>query len=298
MDAILKSISGHFDRSTNTLWFSGELVSGAHFDVGFPIAHVAVTFDSKMAALNFVADPVCGGLISVDGFLGNYEAVCNCDNKNAQNAAVNAYAATMDELSNQALHYAANGHDAVLGSIFTKIGKAVGSVAKTAVHIATAPARAVVNVTKAAVTGQNVAKAAYGELKSHVADIKAVAPIAQTVFSVVPGVGTIASVAIGATMAGLEGKSLTEIVKAAGVSAIPGGPLAQQIAKAGINTIQAGVEGKNMLKAAATQAISSVASVIPDATARQFVERVALDAAAGRTSCRPSSAPVSKRQST
>jgi hypothetical protein len=317
MNAILKSISGHFDRSTDTLWFSGELVSGARFDVGFPIAHVAVTFDNKMAALNFVADPVCAGLISVDGFLGNYEAVCNCDNGKASKAAQSAYETTMGELADHAVHYAAHAHDAVLGSIFSKAYKAAKSTVSSVAHTATAPARAAVNVAKAAATGKNVVKAATQEVKSYVANVTAPARSALNVTrsvasgqniaqlatqaakskiaegrqtlqtiqaraSLVPGVGTVTSMAIGATEAGLSGKSLTEIVKAAGVSAIPGGPLAQQIAKAGINTVQAGVEGKNMLKAAATQAISSVASVIPDANARALVQRVALDAAAGK----------------
>jgi hypothetical protein len=364
MDHVLKSISAHFDRSTDTLWFSGELVSGARFDVGFPIAHVAVTFDRAMAALDFVADPVCGSIITVDGFLGNYEAVCNCNKQSACAAARSAYSSTLGDLSEQAMYYAASGHEAVLGGltrsakdwtpeearfiasklggkapkwddsqfseyapiwvaklakgsallaalaqsrpltdsdyrdlglnkntpgllaqigkVATGVAKGLVNVAETGVRLATAQQRALYNVGKAAVTGQNIAKAAYSELKSTVHDLKTVAPIAQTVLSVVPGVGTIASVAIGATVAGLNGKSLTEIVKAAGVSAIPGGPLAQQIAKAGINTIQAGVEGKNMLQAAAQNAISSVASVIPDATARALVERVALDAAAGK----------------
>jgi hypothetical protein len=368
MTNVVKSISAHFDRSNETLWFSGELVSGGRFDIGFPIAHVAVTFDSNMAALNFVADPVCGSIVSVEGFLQNYEAVCNCSNRNASEAARNAYEETIGDLSSQAMHYAAAGHDVVIGAPWSKatgskhdwlehelhfiatklggkapkwddskfsedapvwvaklakgagllsalalirpltdsdyrdlglnkntpdllsqIGKAAGSVAKgvvkvaeTGVRLTTAPARAAINIGKAAVTGQNIAKAAYAEVKSSVQDLKTVAPIAQTVFSVVPGVGTLASVAIGATQAALSGKSLTEIVKAAGVSAIPGGPLAQQIARAGINTIQAGVEGKNMLKAAAQNTISAVASAIPDATARALLERVALDAAAGK----------------
>jgi len=317
MSAILKSIAGHFDRSNNTLWFDGELVSGAHFQVGFPIAHVAVVFDNKMAAQNFIADPICGAIVDVNGFLGNYEAVCNCGNAGARRAARSAYDATLSDLGNHAIHYALSGHDAVCGSLLSKAWGSVKSTAKAAVHVATAPARAAVNVGKAAVTGQNVLKAvqhsaesltpgitrpltssyniakaaatgqnvatAIGkEGKLLASDLRGNIKKFQTTASFVPGIGTLASVSIGVTQAGLEGKSLTEIVKAAGVSAIPGGPLAQQIALAAINTVQAGVEGKNVLQAAAQQTIKAVSSAIPDPSARALIERVALDAAAGK----------------
>jgi len=282
MTVIVRSISSTLDQDLQRLWISVELSTGATLKVAFPIAHVSLLFDDAMAKMGYCGDPICGSVVTADSFGKNLFRMLNHPNAQSSRIARNVWNATHARLISDAMHYGSHAHDAVMGSIFSKIASAVKSVAKGASRLEHPGTTALVKTVVAGAEGKDMQQAWKGEVHAAWKDAGTIANAAKTVASSVPGVGTIASVAIGATQAALSGKSLTEIVKAAGVSAIPGGPLAQQIAKAGINTVQAGIEGKNILKSAAQQTVGAVTGLIPDPTARDLVQRVALDVASGK----------------
>jgi hypothetical protein len=103
--------------------------------------------------------------------------------------------------------------------------------------------------------------------------IAEVAPYIQIVASFVPGIGTIASVAIGATVGALEGKSLDEIAESAAAAAVPGGPLVVASAKAVVNIGKAAVTGQNILKATGNAVYSSALQYIDDPKLRSVADK-------------------------
>jgi hypothetical protein len=74
-------------------------------------------------------------------------------------------------------------------------------------------------------SGERIDKAFVDSFKRQIADIKEVAPYAQAVVSFVPGIGTAASMAIGAGLAIASGRPIDEVAMAAVSGAIPGGPI-------------------------------------------------------------------------
>jgi hypothetical protein len=76
-------------------------------------------------------------------------------------------------------------------------------------------------------SGKRVDKALMGELQNAAADIKGVAPLAQSVVSMVPGLGTGVSAVIAGGLALASGKRIDDALFEAVKGAIPGGPLAQ-----------------------------------------------------------------------
>lgn len=92
----------------------------------------------------------------------------------------------------------------------------------------------------AIVKGERLDKVALNSIKEHVKDVKDVAPYAQMVISVVPGVGTGISGAIGAGLALASGQPITEAIAQGVRSALPGGPVAQ----AAFDVGKAGLSGK------------------------------------------------------
>lgn len=89
-------------------------------------------------------------------------------------------------------------------------------------------------------SGQRLDKVALNALSSQVRSVKAVAPYAQTVISVVPGVGQGISAGIGAGLALASGQPISQALLEGVKSAVPGGALAKSLFDAG----QAVVEGK------------------------------------------------------
>jgi hypothetical protein len=115
----------------------------------------------------------------------------------------------------------------ILGPVF----KAAASPLTTAIHLA---------------EGQPINQAALGLLKDNVGAVKSVAPLATTIISMVPGVGTGVAAAIAAGAALAEGKTITAALEDAVRGAIPGGAIAQ----AGFDMARKVASGENVGKAA------------------------------------------------
>lgn len=114
-------------------------------------------------------------------------------------------------------------------------------------------------------SGQRLDKVALGALRDHVHSVKAVAPYAQTVISIVPGVGQGISAGIGAGLALASGQPISKALLEGVKSALPGGALSKSL----FDATQAVIEGKS---------ISSIAlNALPlDANAKKGIS-VALD---------------------
>jgi hypothetical protein len=87
-------------------------------------------------------------------------------------------------------------------------------------------------------SGRRIDKAVLDHLKRQVSDVKEVAPYAQTVISVVPGVGQGVSGVIGASLALAQGKPITEAVKNGVLDAMPGGSAARSVAEVGMGVMR------------------------------------------------------------
>jgi len=81
--------------------------------------------------------------------------------------------------------------------------------------------------------GKSVSDAMRHSLNETRQDVLVVGPVAQSVVSVVPGIGTGVSMAIGAGVALANGKRIDDVFIDAAAGAIPGGPAAQAAVKAG-----------------------------------------------------------------
>lgn len=130
-------------------------------------------------------------------------------------------------------------------------------VTRIASDAATAPLR----YAKAVAEGQRLDKVAINALKDQVRIAKEAAPYAQTVISLVPGVGTGVSAAIGAGLALAEGKGIDEAAKAAIKSALPGGPAAAAAFETALDV----AAGKNV----AESALENARELVPEGAARQ-----------------------------
>jgi len=126
------------------------------------------------------------------------------------------------------------------GAVNATLGKipVIGPLANSAVSIMNAPA----NLVSAIASGERIDKAVLNNLKQALKDVKQIAPYAQMVVSLVPGVGTGISAALGASLALASGQNITDALKAGVLSAIPGGPLVQAAAGLAADALQ----GKNI----------------------------------------------------
>lgn len=123
------------------------------------------------------------------------------------------------------------------------------------IHIAGEAVAAPFNLVKNIASGANVGDALVNAAKDQIKIVRDVAPYAQTVISLVPGIGTGVAAAIGAGAALAEGKSLDEAAKAAIKGAIPGGA----IAAAGFDAAMKIASGENVGKAA----LESARNLVP-----------------------------------
>jgi hypothetical protein len=116
------------------------------------------------------------------------------------------------------------GIDNVTNSIGDAVKKVpvVGQLFHGLLGIATQPFSISENILK----GNRVDHVAVAALKQRIADIREVAPYAQTVIALVPGIGPVASSAIGAGLALAQGLPADEVAMAAVAGAIPGGAVA------------------------------------------------------------------------
>jgi hypothetical protein len=116
------------------------------------------------------------------------------------------------------------GIDNVTNSIGDTVRKVpvVGPLFHGLLGLATQPFSISENILK----GERVDHVAVDALKQRVGDIREIAPYAQTVIALVPGVGPVASSAIGAGLALAQGLPVDEVAAAAIAGALPGGAIA------------------------------------------------------------------------
>lgn len=156
----------------------------------------------------------------------------------------------------------------------------VGPLASSAVSLATSPASMVAHLA----AGGRIDHVLLDTLKSNLKDIKGIAPYAQTVLSMVPGLGTGLSSAIGAATALASGQNITDAVMSGVRSALPGGAVSQ----AAFSVAEAVAAGKPInqaalsalpISAAQKQALVRGISMSKDLAQGKCVDLAALDAA-------------------
>lgn len=136
------------------------------------------------------------------------------------------------------------------------VGGPLHTVFNAGFHAAMGPA----NMTVAIAEGKRIDKAVVGQIKEQLHDIKQVAPYAQMVMSVVPGVGTGVSAALSAGLALSEGQSVGEALKAGAIGAMPGGPLVKAAVTMGTETIQHVAKGERVNLQSLSQTAGGIAS--------------------------------------
>ena len=117
-----------------------------------------------------------------------------------------------------------------VGGAFDDVGKGlshipgVGPVVKASFDLAIGGP---MHLTTDIASGKRIDKALTGHLKQTIAATKTIAPVAQSIVSMVPGIGTGVSAAIAAGLAIASGKRIDQVMLDAVKGAIPGGPIAQ-----------------------------------------------------------------------
>lgn len=120
------------------------------------------------------------------------------------------------------------------------IGKVpvVGGALKGTFSIVASPLKLTGNIAN----GKRLDRAVMEDFKDKVGAVKDIAPYAQTVVSLVPGIGTAASGAIGAGIALAKGQPISQAMIEAVKGSLPGGAVSKSI----FNVAQNVVEGKNI----------------------------------------------------
>lgn len=145
--------------------------------------------------------------------------------------------------------HVSHGIQSVTGAITKEVGKIpiVGGPLHTifdvSFHIALGPTNMMIAV---AIEGKRIDHVVLDNLKQQLHDFKQVAPYAQMVISVVPGVGQGVSAALSAGLALAEGQPIDEVLKAGLVGALPGGPLVKAAVTMGVETIQHVARGEKL----------------------------------------------------
>lgn len=145
----MQSLRIDHDHQRQIIWLSGTLSNGYQFHVGFPIAHIQVTFDEHASSMGWCGEPLCGSVVSIDGFFGNIKALTARPGPSSRLVAT-AHNQTMQKVAQQALHYGKTGATLVqaqarpvmLGSRPSNCLPAVGAqglAAMHAAHIVTGP---------------------------------------------------------------------------------------------------------------------------------------------------------------
>ena len=164
-----------------------------------------------------------------------------------------------------------------------KAAHAVSSVAKTVSHVP-----GVSNVVRGAslasdiAHGRNVIQSVKKQVKGMVADTRAALPVAASVASFVPGVGTGIASGLTAASALSQGKSLRQIAEEAALAAVPGGQLARSALRAGIGVAR----GQNVLKTVGREGISYARQNLPGGELAQRALNVGIAAAQGQNVAR------------
>lgn len=173
------------------------------------------------------------------------------------------------------------GIQTVTGAVSKEIGKipVIGGPLHTVLDAGFSLSMAPVNLAVAvAIDGKRIDQAVLNNLKQQLHDFKQVAPYAQMVISVVPGVGQGVSAALASGLALAEGQSIADVLKAGAIGAIPGGPLVKAAVTMATETIQAAASGKpiNLQTFASTAGgVASSALGLPIAAKNALVAGVA-----------------------
>lgn len=156
------------------------------------------------------------------------------------------------------------------------IGGPIHSILDKTFHIAMAPTNMVIAISEG---GGRIDKVVLGQLKEQLKDFQQLAPYAEMVVSLVPGVGQGVGAAIAAGVALSEGQPISRILKAGLIGAMPGGPLVQAAVRAGVETIQHVAKGDRFNFATFAQTAGGAASDalgLPSATKNALVTGIAI----------------------
>ena len=132
-----------------------------------------------------------------------------------------------------------------VGKVVKKI-PIVGGPLKAVFDVSYNAAMGPVNITIAIAEGKRIDKVVMSHLKEELKNFKQVAPYAQMVISIVPGIGTGVSASLSAGLALAEGQSITEVLKAGAIGAMPGGPLVKAVVTMNVEIIQHVAKGEKV----------------------------------------------------
>lgn len=169
----------------------------------------------------------------------------------------------------------------ITGAITKEIGKIpiVGGPLHTVFDVTFHVAMGPTNLVTAIASGQRIDHAVLDNLKQQLHDFKQIAPYAQMVISIVPGVGQGVSAMLSAGLALAEGQSITDALKAGLIGAIPGGPLVKAAVTMGVETIQHVARGDKLDLQTFTKTAGGIASSalgLPIAARNALVAGVAI----------------------
>ena len=136
---------------------------------------------------------------------------------------------------------------------FKKATKAIGKIPGTKSLLAP------INVVRDVARGKNVIKSVSQQARDTVKDTRAALPIAASVVSVIPGVGTGVSVGLTTLSSISQGKSLRKIAEDAAVAAIPGGALIRMGVSAAVDVAR----GKNVGASLLNQGLQFAKTQLP-----------------------------------
>lgn len=205
--------------------------------------------------------------------------------KRAHSGGMFSWVGNIVKTAGAALHSVAKAAVSVTGALSKVVGKIpiVGGPLSAAFDVAlTGPFR----VTDGIVTGKRIDKVVMGELKAGVNVAREVAPYAQTVLSLAPGVGSGLSGAIGAGLAIADGRPITEALKQGLKDAAPGGPAGRAMIAVATGVMSGDGIDKIALAAipipdAQKAALAKALEVTKAVASGQRVDKIALDQAKG-----------------
>jgi hypothetical protein len=143
------------------------------------------------------------------------------------------------------------------------IGKPLGAIFDAGFIVGFGPAMATAQV----LDGKRIDQAIVGQLKQELKDVKEVAPYAEMVLSLIPGIGTGISAALAGGLALASGQPLSSAMMDAVTAAVPGGEIAKMAIDVGIQGVQLAASGKHItwenLAQAGVRGVSAGAGLPP-----------------------------------
>lgn len=245
-----------------------QLQGGEVQQVFVPLSRVWHEFSRELAAVGCPLPSTVGGEPTVSGL---FSSIAHIASGVAHAVTHNAITKAASNVVNTAGNYAAH----AIASV-----PVIGPLAKSVASLVTLP----LNVAEQLASGGRIDRVAMNSLKSALSSVKQIAPYATTVLSMVPGVGTGLSGAIGAGLALASGQNITDALAAGVRGALPGGALAA----AAFDVAHAAMQGKPIdqialnalpISPAAKQALAQGVSVAKDLAAGKKVSQTLVDAA-------------------